>query len=102
MKRLVYILILTLIGCSDNNGGDYGKISDEKSIKIKEYITSRVSNKQVVDLKGQYGTNLRGLKLTGANLSGVDLSGVDLSESSIARVELSNANNKKRVYEIKK
>ncbi|MDP5109875.1 MAG: pentapeptide repeat-containing protein, partial [Rickettsiaceae bacterium] len=87
MRKFVFIFILGLIGCSDNMKDDHTiMVSEKKSIEIKEYITNRISNKQIVDLKGKYGTNLRGLKLTGANLSGVDLSGVDLSESSIARV----------------
>ena len=80
-RNLVFIGILFLIGCTEGERSSSGNLTEEQSIKIKEYVVKQIRSKNPVDIKGVCGTNLRGLKLTSVNLSGVDLSGVDLSES---------------------
>ena len=89
MRKWTFIAIFFALGCSDTKEVSSGVLSEKKSIEIKEYITKQVNERQSVDLKKVYGTNLRGLKLTGANLSGADMSGMDLSGAELARVDFS-------------
>ena len=93
MKKLFFLSFLFLVvACSDNAAQNEGGVSQAENDKIREYISLRSEQKQRVDIKSTFGTNLKGIKLTGANLSGSDLSGIDFSEAEIARVDFSGCN----------
>ena len=84
--------LLLMIACSEDSVRSNGVLSESENDKIREYISLRTEQKQSVDIKSKFGTNLKGTKLTGANLSGSDLSGVDFSGAEIARVDFSGCN----------
>ena len=44
MKRLIFIGIFFLVGCTEGEREISGKLTEEQSAQIKKYITNQISN----------------------------------------------------------